>query len=165
MWGGLPKGTAVNGHASLGELIANLVRCGNKHMAAYRLEQLLPLATELQERINGQPLADDLPVLGRNAYRLPLTFFKQRAGRAMDLAPEEIGGRYEFRICPVVSDPEVIAGRLVEVTGLPATAFPPALCHNVIRLMRRDLRAGQRIPYDQPVHLLRLYRRAIEIPI
>ncbi|WVM93995.1 hypothetical protein ULG90_09990 [Halopseudomonas pachastrellae] len=45
-WGGLPKRAAIIGHASLGELIANLVRVGNPHMAqTYQLDQLLPLAT------------------------------------------------------------------------------------------------------------------------
>jgi hypothetical protein len=78
----------------------------------------------------------------------------------MDLAPEAIGGRYRYRICPVVSDEPVIAGRLAEVTGQPAEAFSPAVLEQMIRLMRRDLRAGTRIAYDEPEQLLKLYRRA-----
>jgi hypothetical protein len=160
-WGGLPKRAAVIGHASLGELISNLVRIGNPHMQAYRLDQLLPLATTLQVVDEEAPVPDDLPILGHNAYRLPLSFFRQRAGRFMDLAPEAIGGTYRYRICPVVSDTAVIAGRLSEVTGRPATAFADAVLRQMICLMRRDLRAGLRIVYDEPDHLLRLYRRAI----
>ena len=159
-WGGLPKRAAVIGHASLGELIANLVRVGNAHMRDYRLDQLLPLATQLQALDEDEPVADDLPILGSNAYRLPLSFFRQQAGRFMDLAPEAIGGEYRYRICPVVSDPAVIAGRLAEVTGRPPETFSAAVLDQMIRLMRRDLRAGQRIAYDDPGPLLQLFARA-----
>lgn len=160
VWGGLPKGAAIIGHASLGELIANLVRIGNPHMDDYQVDTLLPLATSLQELDAGRPVPDDVPVLGRNAYRLTLGFFRQRPGRFMDLAPERIGGRYAYRVCPVVSDEPVLAGRLAEVTGRPAGAFPDAVLKQMIRLMRRDLRAGLRIAYDEPDALLALYRRA-----
>ncbi|HEX7235228.1 MAG TPA: homocitrate synthase, partial [Nitrosospira sp.] len=61
VWGGLPKRAAIIGHASLGELIANLVRVGNPHMQDYRLDQLLPLATGLQELDEEQAVPDDLP--------------------------------------------------------------------------------------------------------
>jgi isopropylmalate/homocitrate/citramalate synthase len=162
VWGGLPKQAAIIGHASLGELIANLVRIGNPHMQAYQVERLLPLATALQELDSGQPVPDDLPILGHNAYRLTLDFFRQQEGRPMDLPPERIGGRYRYRICPVVSDRPVIAGRLAEVSGRPAASFANAVLDQMIRLMRRDLRAGQRIPYDRPGELLALYRRASE---
>jgi len=161
VWGGLPKQAALIGHASLGELIANLVRIGNPHMAAYQVERLLPLATALQECDSGQAVPDDVPVFGRNAYRLTLDFFRQTAARPMDLPPERIGGRYGYRICPVVSDRPVVAGRLAEVTGHAADAFPDAVVDMMIRLMRRDLRAGLRIPYDQPAALLALHRRAL----
>lgn len=160
VWGGLPKQAAIIGHASLGELIANLVRIGNPHMDDYQVHTLLPLATSLQELDAGQPVPDDYPVLGHNAYRLTLDFFRQLEGRYMDLAPERIGGRYGYRICPVVSDATVIAGRLAEVTGRPAAAFPAPVLEQMIRLMRRDLRAGRRIPYDEPPQLLDLYGRA-----
>jgi hypothetical protein len=162
VWGGLPKQAAIIGHASLGELIANLVRAGNPHMQQYRLDRLLPLTTSLQELDSGKPVPDDVPVLGRNAYRLTLDFFRQQEGRFMDLAPERIGGRYGFRVCPVVSDAPVIAGRLAEVTGKPASMFPQQVLEQMIRLMRRDLRDGLRIPYDVPEELIKLYRRACE---
>jgi len=159
-WGGLPKRAAIIGHASLGELIANLVRLGNTQMQEYQLDQLLPLATGFQELDDEQAVPDDLPILGHNAYRLSLSFFRQIEGRFMDLPPEAIGGQYRYRICPVVSDTAVIAGRLAEVTGQPAESFTDEVLKQMIRLMRRDLRAGERIVYDEPVQLLALYARA-----
>jgi hypothetical protein len=105
---------------------------------------------------------DDLPILGNNAYRLPLSFFRQLPGRFMDLVPEAIGGEYRYRICPVVSDAAVIAGRLAEVTGRPPETFSDEVLDQMIRLMRRDLRAGKRIAYDEPEQLLRLFARAAE---
>ncbi|MEH6493273.1 hypothetical protein [Halopseudomonas sp.] len=160
-WGGLPKRAAIIGHASLGELIANLVRVGNPHMSKrYQLDQLLPLATTLQVLDEEEAVPDDLPILGYNAYRLPLSFFRQRPDRFMDLVPEAIGGSYRYRICPVVSDPAVIAGRLAEVTGQPADHFAQDVLQQMVRLMRRELRAGERIVYDQPAQLLALYDRA-----
>jgi hypothetical protein len=54
----------------------------------------------------------------------------------------------------------VIAGRLAEVTGRPKASFAPALLEQMIRLMRRDLRAGRRVVYDEPAELLRLLARA-----
>jgi len=164
VWGGLPKQAAIIGHASLGELIANLVRVGNPHMQAYQLDQLLPLASALQVLDQELPIPDDTPILGNNAYRLPLSFFRQVPDRFMDLIPEAIGGEYRYRICPVVSDTKVIAGRLVEVTGRSPLDFPQAVLEQMIRLMRRDLRAGARIVYDQPENLLALYERALNPP-
>lgn len=160
VWGGLPKRAAIIGHASLGELIANLVRVGNPHMKAYRLDQLLPLATSLQQLDEEAEVPDDLPILGKNAYRLTMTFFQQQYERFMDLVPEAIGGRYGFRVCPLASDPPVLAGRLSEVTGRPPETFPEDVLVQMVRLMRRELRAGQRIVYDDPQQLLQLYARA-----
>jgi hypothetical protein len=162
VWGGLPKQAAVIGHASLGELIANLVRAGNPNMQQYQVHKLLPLTASLAELDAGGPVPDDVPVLGRNAYRLTLDFFRQTAGRFMDLPPERIGGRYGYRVCPIVSDAPVIAGRLAEVTGRPASDFGSDVLERMIRLMRRDLRAGRRIAYDRPEELLALYGRALE---
>lgn len=159
-WGGLPKRAAIIGHASLGELIANLVRLDNPNMSRYQLGQLLPLATCLQRLDEEEQVPEDLPILGRNAYRLPLSFFRQRPDRFQDLVPEAIGGTYGYRICPVVSDPAVIAGRLAEVTGQSADSFAEADLQQMVRLMRRDLRAGERIVYDEPDQLLKLYQRA-----
>ncbi|MBX3196667.1 MAG: hypothetical protein KF894_00820 [Labilithrix sp.] len=160
VWGGLPKRAAIIGHASLGELIANLVRIGNPHMSSYRLDQLLPLATSLQVLDDEAPVPEDLPILGANAYRLTLDFFRQRPGRFMDLVPEAIGGRYGYRVCPLVSDTTVLAGRLAEVTGRPVETFVQEVLLQMIRLMRRDLRAGERIVYDDPPELMKLYVRA-----
>jgi hypothetical protein len=160
IWAGLPKRAAVIGHASLGELIANLVRIGNPHMQDYRLDRLLPIATELQVLDEKAPVPDDLPILGHNAYRLSLSSFVQRKDRFMDLVPEAIGGGYGYRVCPVISDPIVIAGRLAEVTGHPVESFPNTITEQMIRLMRRDLRAGQRIAYDEPDQLMKLLARA-----
>lgn len=161
VWGGLPKSAAVIGHASLGELIANLVRVGNKNMEqTYQIKQLIPLATSLQAMDQEQPVPDDYPILGNNAYRLPLSFFKQIEGRFMDLAPEAIGGTYRYRITPVGSDPAVIAGRLAEVTGRRAEEFSQEVLQQMLFLMRRDLRAGIRLAYDEPENLLKLYARA-----
>jgi isopropylmalate/homocitrate/citramalate synthase len=162
VWGGLPKQAAIIGHASLGELIANLVRAGNPHMQQYQVHRLLPLTSSLAELDAGAPVPDDVPVLGRNAYRLTLDFFRQTADRFMDLPPERIGGSYGYRICPLVSDAPVIAGRLAEVTGAPAADFPEAVLTQMIRLMRRELRAGLRIAYDCPEELLALYARALK---
>jgi hypothetical protein len=159
-WGGLPKRAAIIGHASLGELIANLVRVGNPHMQRYQLERLLPLATRLQRIDEEQPVPDDLPILGNNAYRLTLSFFEQLPDRFMDLVPAAIGGSYRYRVCPVVSDAPVIAGRLAEVTGRRREDFPKPALEQMIRLMRRELRAGKRICYDEPRELLALYARA-----
>lgn len=161
VWGGLPKQAAVIGHASLGELIGNLVRVGNPTMQRYGLSQLMPLTNSLQTLDDRRPVPDDVPMFGHNAYRLSLSFFRQRAGRFMDLTPEAIGGVYRYRVCPVVSDPPVIAGRLAEVTGELASAFPDELTRQMIVLMRKDLRAGLRIAYDQPDELLKLLARAM----
>lgn len=160
VWGGLPKRAAIIGHASLGELIANLVRVGNTNMRAYQLDQLLPLATGLQILDEQEAVPEDLPILGSNAYRVTLDFFRQQPGRFMDLPPELIGGNYGYRICPVVSDPPVIAGRLAEVTGKEASSFPQCVLEQMVRLMRRSLREGRRVVWDEPKALLWLYEQA-----
>jgi hypothetical protein len=161
-WGGLPKRAAMIGHASLGELIANLVRVGNTNMNQYQLGSLLPFATTLQmvDEGQGEPIPEDSPILGSNAYRLTLSFFEQQAGRFMDLPPTQIGGTYGYRVCPIASNEPVLAGRLAEVTGQPASSFPIPVLTQMIRLMRRDLRAGIQTVYDEPTNLLALYRRA-----
>jgi HMGL-like len=159
-WGGLPKRAAMIGHASLGELIANLVRIGNSNMNQYQLNQLLPLATNLQLQDEGEPVLEDLPILGANAYRLNLSFFQQIPGRMMDLPPEAIGGTYGYRICPVASDPPVIAGRLAEVYNMPVGSFPQDVLEQMVNLMRQDLRQGIQTVYDDPAQLAILYQRA-----
>ncbi|WP_225737240.1 homocitrate synthase [Dyella acidiphila] len=160
IWGGLPKRAAIVGHASIGELLAHLARVGNPHAQRYRLDTLLPLATDLQRLDDMAQVPDDLPVLGHNAYRMTYSGFEQRDDRFMDLPPEAIGGQYGYRVCPVISDPPVIAGRLAEITSLPAGSFPAEVLQQMVRLMRRDLRTGRRIDYDKPGQLLDLYERA-----
>jgi hypothetical protein len=160
IWGGLPKRAAIIGHASIGELLANLRRVGNRHVERYQLDTLLPFANDLQRLDDMAPVPDDLPVLGHNAYRLTLTTFRQTGDRFMDLPPETIGGHYGYRVCAVISDPPVIAGRLAEITGLPADHFPKEITQQMVRLIRRDLRTGRRIDYDKPDQLLDLYARA-----
>jgi hypothetical protein len=160
IWGGLPKRAAIIGHASIGELLANLKRIDHPHVQRYQLDELLPLATDFQRLDEMGPVPDDLPVLGHNAYRLTFSSFRQLPNRFMDLPPETIGGDYRYRVCAVISDTPVIAGRLAELTGLPASSFPSEITRQMIRLMRRDLRTGRRIDYDKPDQLLDLYARA-----
>jgi hypothetical protein len=54
----------------------------------------------------------------------------------------------------------VLGGRLAEVTGKPAKDFPQEVREQMVRLMRRELRQGHRIDYDDPTQLLALYVRA-----
>ncbi|MFO0735344.1 MAG: hypothetical protein U0270_05675 [Labilithrix sp.] len=160
-WGGLPKRAAIIGHASLGELIANLVRVGNPNMAsAYQVKDLLPLATRLQELDSESSVPDDEPILGANAYRLTLDFFRQTSTRFMDLPPDVIGGAYGYRVCPLAADAIVLAGRLAEVTGRDPASFPAEVLEMMIRIMRRDLRSARKIVYDEPTALLDLHARA-----
>ena len=49
---------------------------------------------------------------------------------------------------------------IAEVTGRRPEDFPEATLEQMIRLMRRELRAGKRIVYDEPEQLLALYARA-----
>ncbi len=129
-------------------------------MQAYELRQLLPLATSLQLADDVAPVPDDLPILGTNAYRLTLEFFRQTETRFMDLAPEAIGGTYRYRVSPLGSNEPILAGRLAEVLGPPPQPFPPEVLTQMVVLMRRELRAGQRIVYDEPEELVQLYIRA-----
>lgn len=159
VWGGLPKRAAIIGHASLGELIANLMRTGNP-MSAYDVKRLLPLATSLQREDDlSDVVPDDLPILGANAYRMTLEFFRQTS-RFMDLPAAAIGGVDGYRVGPLGSDAPILAGRLAEVTKRDPASFPHEVLVQMVRLMRRELRAGQRIVYDDPAELLQLYVRA-----
>lgn len=160
VWGGLPKRAATIGHASLGELLANLVRAGNQHVRAYNLAQLTPLATNWETRDDQEQVAEDVPILGTNAYRTPLAFFEQKAGRAQDLPASAIGATQRYRICPVVSDPPVIRGRLGEVMKRDPKSFDETVMVQMRRLMRRSLRAGRRIAWDEPQALVALYNAA-----
>jgi hypothetical protein len=159
VWGGLPKRAAIIGHGSLGELIANLLRVGNS-MDAYKVETLLPLATSLQQLDDMScTIPEDLPILGSNAYRMTLEFFRQ-TDRFMDLPAKAIGGVDGYRVGPLGSDAPILAGRLAEVTKRAPETFDHDVLQQMVRLMRRELRAGQRIVYDDPRQLLSLYARA-----
>ena len=57
----------------------------------------------------------------------------------MDLPPEAIGGTYRYRICPIASDPPIIAGRLQEVTGEPIDSFPQAVLEQMPPPFRMSL--------------------------
>jgi hypothetical protein len=161
VWAGFTKEAATLGHASSAELLANLARVNNPHVArAYRLKELLPIAHRMTEINTRAPTPEDFPVIGANAYRMMLTAFEQKAGVPMDLPPQRVGGAYGFRITPVASDTPVIQGRLQEVLGLPAKKLSQELLDTMRRLMRRDLRAGIRIAYDEPAQLQDLYERA-----
>jgi hypothetical protein len=147
-WGALTKTGPIIGHASLGELIANLARVGNPHVWKYNLSQLSAIAQ------------DEGHMIGKNRYCLPLSYFRQKAERFMDLVPEVVGATHSHRVCPIVSDPAVIAARLSEALRKPADQFETAHLTQMIRLMRRDLRAEKKVHYDQTENLLRLYERA-----
>jgi len=60
----------------------------------------------------------------------------------------------------VASDIRVIARRLREVLGPIEPKPSTALLDTMRRLMRRDLRAGIRLAYDEPDQLRDLYERA-----
>jgi len=160
VWGGLPKRAAIIGHASLGELLANLVRADNPHVQAYNLAQLTPLTTIWQARDDQEQVEQDVPILGTNAYRTPLAFFEQKAGRPQDLPASVIGATQRYRICPVVSDPPVIRGRLGEVMKRDPNSFQESVMWQMRRLMRRSLRQGRRIAWDEPNALVALYNAA-----
>jgi hypothetical protein len=89
------------------------------------VDELLPIARRMTQINTGKPAPDDVPILGANDYRLTLPFFEQKAGCAMDLPPQRIGGGYSYRITPVASNGRVIAGRLQEVLGIPAETIAP----------------------------------------
>lgn len=160
IWGGLPKRAAIVGHASTGELLANLLRAGNTRVQEiYATQNLLPLASSLQQRDEpDQPIPDDLPIFGKNAYRLTIDAFRQIDGRPMDLPPERIGATYGYRIAPLGSDAITLAGRLEEIGAPPP--YDPAVLKQMIFIMRQDLIAGRRLVYDRPDVLLDLYQRA-----
>lgn len=157
-WGGMEKESSTIGHASLGELIANLVRAGNANMGRrYRLEQLLPTCRALHQLDLKEDTPEGWPITGTNAYRQMLSGFDQQPGRFMDLAPQVIGEQYTFRISPDGSDIPVLQGRVQEALG---QVIDTATADCMILLMREDLMNGIRIRYDDPVALRELLQRA-----
>jgi hypothetical protein len=157
-WGALAKCGPVIGHASLGELIANLARVGNPHMRRYRLERLVPLVKELR---GSDDSVTRCSMLGDAGQCLPLAFFRQKKGRFMDLPPESVGGETRYHVTPVATDHVAISSRLAEVTGRPAAEFSTRVLDEMIRLMRCDQREGVQLVYDEPTNLLALYARAV----
>ena len=157
-WGGLIKGAGLIGHASLGELLANLKRLGNPWVDEYEMERLAPLCDRLSMLIEGGPAPETAPIFGAHANRLTMEFFRQRADRPWDLPPESIGAAQGWRVCPAASGPGAVLGRLREVAGEEAGSWEIAL--EMARLMRQDLRQGLRVAYDEPAEMEKLARRA-----
>lgn len=159
-WGGMERTSSTIGHASVGELVANLARAGNPNMARrFSLPDLLPVSAQLYTINNNlQNTPDDWPISGYDAYRTVLSDFTQAAGRKMDLAPQAIGGIGQFRIAPVGSDTPVVQQRVLQVVGV----WPSAdVARQMILFMRADLRQGLRIVYDEAEQLTALYQRAL----
>ncbi|MGE8542050.1 MAG: hypothetical protein ACN6NX_12135 [Acinetobacter sp.] len=159
VWGGLPKQAATHGHASLAELLANLMRVNNPHIARqYQMQRLLPFIRNLEQRlVNDELLDDNASIIGKNAYTLHLSVFEQRLGRAMDLPPERIGGQYAYRVCAVVSDTRVLRKRLYEIFAVSDIELSEAVLIRMIGQMRADLNEGIVLDYDQPEMLKMLF--------
>ena len=157
-WAGMEKESSTIGHASMGELIANLMRAGNQQMAQrFQVDTLLPVVHTMHEINHNRPTPATWPIVGTHAYKEILEGFKQLPGRPMDLVPERIGGAYSYRIAPDGSDIPVIIGRVFEAFG---GNILPDVADAMILLMRQDLMSGIRLPYDQPAQLHQLLLRA-----
>ena len=157
-WAGMEKESSTIGHASMGELIANLMRAGNAQMAQrFRVDTLLPVVHAMHEINHNRPTPRTWPIAGTDAYKEMYSGFNQVPGRAMDLPPERIGGAYTCRIAPDGSDIAVIQGRVQEVFGVAITEL---VANRMILLMREDLLSGIRIAYDQRANLHQLLLRA-----
>lgn len=158
-WGGMERTSSTIGHASVGELMANLARAGNANMASrYALPDVIPVSLQLYAINNNLPdTPDDWPISGHDAYRTVLSDFTQTDRRKMDLPPQTIGAQPQFRIAPVGSDLSVVQERVWEVVGV---RIERDLARKMILMMRSELREGKRIVYDQPDQLEALYQRA-----
>ncbi|WP_374667724.1 hypothetical protein [Acinetobacter sp.] len=161
VWGGLPKQAATHGHASLAELLANLMRINNPHIARqYQMKRLLPVLRDVEKRlVNDELLDHNASIIGKNAYTLHLSVFEQHPHRPMDLPPERIGGKYSYRICPVVSDTQVIRQRLHDVFGAAEIELSETMLIRMIGQMRKDLNEGVALNYDQPEVLKMLFHK------
>ena len=161
-WGGMERTSSTIGHASVGELVANLARAGNANMAQrFSLPDLMPVSAQMY-RINNnlENTPDDWPISGYDAYRTVLSDFTQTDRRKMDLPPQTIGATPQWRIAPVGSDISVVQERVCEVVGV---KIGRDVARQMILLMRADLRQGLRIAYDQPDQLTLLYQRVTGI--
>lgn len=161
VWGSLPKAGGIAGHASLGELIANLVRIGNVNMNQYNVEKLVPVIESINA-LSSLPCETN-PLTGKYAYSINLEYFKQKSQRFMDLTPDKIGSTHTYRICPVMSDPTVISGRLREVENNPDLYVAQEILEKMIQIMRQELREGHLTEYDSPENLIKLYQQAQEL--
>lgn len=160
-WGGLDKESSTIGHASISELVGNLVRIGNQQVTQqYRVDQMADICKAMHLINTEENPPDDWPIQGTNAYCQMLSAFEQRPDRFMDLPPTPMGEHYSYRIAPVVSDVPVIQGRMWQALGI-ALDEPTAV--QMILLMRQDLRDGWRIRYNEPDQLRTLYQRALQL--
>ena len=76
------------------------------------------------------------------------------------LPPERIGGRNGYRITPVASGGRGTAARLQEALGISAQGIAQPMLDTMVRLMRRDMRSGNRIAYEQLKQMRDLYMSA-----
>ncbi|MES2128695.1 MAG: homocitrate synthase [Pseudomonadota bacterium] len=159
-WAGMDRESSTIGHASMSELVANLARAGNAQMGQqYQIDALVPITHAMHVINNEARTPQTWPIQGSNAYRQMLTSFDQIPERLMDLPPSIVGEQYHYRISPVGSDVLVVQGRVQEVMHI---AISDDTAKAMILLMRDDLRAGERIRYNDPDQLRLLYQRAIE---
>lgn len=159
-WAGMDKDSSVIGQASLGELIANLLRAGNVKVAErYDVTQLVPTCSALHFINTAQEPPADWPIIGGHAYRPMLSGFEQRSGRPMDLPAAAIGQLPSWRVAPSGSDVPAIQGCMEQAFGV---TIDVAMATRMILLMRSDLRSGIRISYDKSEQLHLLYERAAQ---
>lgn len=158
-WGGLSKSGGVSGHASLAELLGNLLRIKNIHIKKYKVDSLIPTVREIEAL--SSIWETSAPIYGKNSYALNLTYFEQSNDRYMDLPPSSVGSTYEYKVCPVMSDAKVIANRLKSCTTIDQSLLTPHVLKMMICIMRGTLREGKLIDYNQPEELLGLVNRAL----
>lgn len=163
VWAALTRRGALVGHASLLELIANLLRAGNQSLSYLELSNLGAAAQKVHALQGRSAPPEDTPLIGSNAMRLPNDFFRQDRLTPMGLDPRVLGLEYRYRVCPVVSNVEAIAARLSEVTGWPAGSVETPTLTQMISIMRQRLRRGEKRHYDEPKELLSLFFEARQI--
>ena len=156
-WAGLPKEAATIGHVSGAEILANLVRVDNQNMKKYKMNRLMPITREMTQINMLRSIPDDYPIIGNHAYTSMLSVFDQKAGREMDLPPENIGTIYTHRIAALSSDEPVIKGRLAEIGISDCTT---EVATKMRCLMRKDLQQGIKVEYNEEPFLRDLYDRA-----
>ena len=183
IWAGFTKEAAIIGHASTAEFLVNLMRVGNQSVAdTYQIDKLLTMSQKITKINTSIDTPNDFPIIGSNAYRTMLSFFEQKGSftktlsrlngervgvevkRKMDVPAENIGGKNGYRITPVVSDDEVIYGRMKELNIAPDDLTPNDAVLGFMRIvMRRDLVAGNRFVYDDKAGLKKCYSDALKL--